>query len=189
MGRPEKYARRELERRFLLAGVPPAADEQSGRRIHDRYVIGTRLRLRRVEPLLGGPTEYKLGQKETPNPNRLSYMRHTSIYLTPDEYDILASLPAHVLEKRRYTLVDSGHRYGINVFDGLLKGLVLAEIGAESETELTSCPVPEFAVAEVSDDIRFTGGALAATTAGEAATLLSYASGDPSARPSTETSG
>ncbi len=81
-----KYAHLELERRFLLAEVPADTDEASGRRIHDRYIIATRLRLRRVDPLAGGATEYKLGQKDTPDPTFLPRMRHTSLYLTADEY-------------------------------------------------------------------------------------------------------
>jgi hypothetical protein len=48
-----KYARVERERRFLLAGPPPAPAVTASRRITDRYLPGTRLRLRRVECLDG----------------------------------------------------------------------------------------------------------------------------------------
>lgn len=49
-GHRDKYALVERERRFLLAG-PPARDSAAGAgraSITDRYLTGTRLRLRRV---------------------------------------------------------------------------------------------------------------------------------------------
>ena len=49
--RQGKYARVERERRFLLAGPPPASAVTVSRRITDRYLPGTRLRLRRVDYL------------------------------------------------------------------------------------------------------------------------------------------
>ena len=49
--REGKYARIERERRFLLAGPPPAAAVTARRRITDRYLPGTRLRLRRIDYL------------------------------------------------------------------------------------------------------------------------------------------
>jgi len=58
-----KYARVERERRFLLAGSPSASAVTARRRITDRYLPGTRLRLRRVENLDSGAREYKLTQK------------------------------------------------------------------------------------------------------------------------------
>lgn len=42
-----KYARAERERRFLMAG-PPVSAVTASRRITDRYLPGTRLRVRRA---------------------------------------------------------------------------------------------------------------------------------------------
>jgi hypothetical protein len=44
--REGKYARVERERRFLLAGPPPAPAVTTSRRITDRYLPGMRLRVR-----------------------------------------------------------------------------------------------------------------------------------------------
>src|SRR5947208_1185160 len=46
--REGKYARIERERRFLLADPPPSAAVTGRHRITDRYLPGTRLRLRRI---------------------------------------------------------------------------------------------------------------------------------------------
>ena len=58
-----KYARVERERRFLLAGPPSASAVTASRRITDRYLPGTRLRLRRVDHLDSGDREFKFTQK------------------------------------------------------------------------------------------------------------------------------
>ena len=54
-----KYARLERERRFLLADEPPPAE--ATRLIEDRYLHGTRLRLRSVA---GETSVLKLGKHE-----------------------------------------------------------------------------------------------------------------------------
>src|SRR3712207_7950579 len=49
--------------RFLLAAVPAASDVVTARRIVDRYLTGTRLRLRHSRRLGTGESEYKFTQK------------------------------------------------------------------------------------------------------------------------------
>jgi hypothetical protein len=61
MRRPHKYPRIERERRFLLDRFP-TADVVRIRHITDRYIDGSRLRLREQTDD-GGPTIFKLTQK------------------------------------------------------------------------------------------------------------------------------
>jgi CYTH domain-containing protein len=141
-----KYARYECERRFLLTGLP---DGPVARTVHitDRYIAGTRIRLRRMT----GPdgVVFKLTQK-IPGPPRLI----TTFYLDEDEYDVLSGLDAHVLEKTRYSMPPLG-------VDRFASGLWLAEAEFETETEMEAFVPPAFVVAEVTGDVRFTGGHLA----------------------------
>ena len=58
-----KYARIERERRFLLASAPAEDLVTRRRQITDRYILGTRLRLRRVRDLSTDACELKLTQK------------------------------------------------------------------------------------------------------------------------------
>jgi hypothetical protein len=58
-GLPLKYAHIETERRFLVRAVPAGVTSVSD--ITDRYVDGTRLRLREVTT--NGATTRKLGHK------------------------------------------------------------------------------------------------------------------------------
>jgi hypothetical protein len=168
-----KYARYELEHRYLLDRLPEGTRQDDGWLIVDRYIIGTRLRLRRMEPLGGGESSFKLGQKDVPTPPDYSRMTITNIYLSSREYHVLAPLPAHELRKHRYRL-DHGNRvYGVDVFDEQLAGLILAEIGFATTDEWREHRLPpDFAVRDVSRDIRFTGGALAATTERQLVELL-----------------
>jgi CYTH domain-containing protein len=154
-----KYARIERERRFLLAGPPPASAVIASRRITDRYLPGTRLRLRRVDHLGSGAREFKLTQ-EVPA-GRPGYIQGliTNTYLTAAEYDLLASLPAEVLSKRRLSVPP----LSIDVFDPPWHGLVIAEAEFSTDEAAQSFPKPPEAVAELTDDARFTGGSLLRT--------------------------
>jgi CYTH domain-containing protein len=168
-----KYARYELENRYLLDRVPERTRQDGGRLITDRYIVGTRLRLRRMEPLSGGESIFKLGQKDAPSPPDYSRMTITNIYLSPREYDVLAALPAHELRKRRYYLDHGDRLYSVDLFEEQLVGLILAETGFATPEEWSEHRLtPDFAVRDVSRDIRFTGGALATTTKRQVVELL-----------------
>jgi CYTH domain-containing protein len=154
--RDGKYARVERERRFLLAEPPPSEAVTARRRITDRYLAGTRLRLRRDESMDSGACVLKLTQKVPAD--RPGHMQGliTNTYLSPAEYDLLASLPAAVLSKTRLSVPP----LGIDVFDPPLHGLVLAEAEFTTDETARSFVPPHEAVAEVTDDVRFTGGSL-----------------------------
>lgn len=158
---PGKYARVERERRFLLAGPPAPSSVTVTRVITDRYLTGTRLRLRRAE-LSDGGCELKLTQKvPVPRSSGVEGSQGlqgliTNTYLSPTEYDLLASLPAVVLSKTRSSVPP----LGIDVFDGTLRGLVLAEAEFATDDEARAFVPPPECVAEVTDDARFTGGCL-----------------------------
>jgi CYTH domain-containing protein len=175
-----KYARFELERRFLVDHLPERKAQDQGWRITDRYINKTRLRLRRMEPLAGGEAVLKLGQKEVPSPPDFSRMTITNIYLSPDEYEVFAVLPARELRKTRYSLEDAGCTYGVDVFDGPLAGLILAEVGFETIGRMNEqWHLPPWVLREVSDDLRFTGGVLAGLAQDEATTLIRQISVKP----------
>ena len=151
-----KYARIERERRFLLAGFPKEVEVVRTRRITDRYIDGTSLRLRRVSHE-DGSTAYKLTQ-EIPLPGPGAHQGFiTNIYLREDEFHVFAQLSARQITKTRHSVPP----FGIDIFQGELEGLLLAEIEFDSAMDAESLSLPSFAVREVSADNRFTGGRLA----------------------------
>ena len=154
--REGKYARVERERRFLLAGPPSPSAAAGIRRITDRYLPGTRLRLRRVDHLDSGACEFKFTQKVPADLPGYVQGLITSTYLSAAEYDLLASLPAAALSKTRLSIPP----LGIDVFDPPLHGLVMADAEFSTDDEAASFLPPPAAVAEITDDRRFTGGSL-----------------------------
>jgi CYTH domain-containing protein len=169
-----KWARLELERRFLVGRLPEGILEGRSWRIDDRYITGTHLRLRRMERIDGGETVFKLGQKQVPSPPDYSTMTITSIVLSPDEYDVLTSLQSLELHKVRHQVEHDDHRtYSVDVFDAHLSGLMLAEVDFETPEEMERpLELPHWVIREVSDEIQFTGGALANLTSDQAVELI-----------------
>ena len=166
-GKELKYALVERERRFLLAG--PLAEPSIGVvAITDRYLTGTRLRLRRSAAATqqGEEVVSKLTQK-IPSPGGGSGLI-TTIYLNEEEYRSLAVLPAAVLHKTRHSVPP----LGIDVFDGHLSGLFMAEAEFPSDEEMVEFSPASFVIAEVTGDQRFTGGHLVTATRDDLAEAL-----------------
>ncbi|WP_051450726.1 hypothetical protein [Actinospica robiniae] len=113
-----KYAQIERERRFLLAVAPDEGITRQ-RRITDRYLLGTRLRLRPVCDLEtacdleSGVCELKFTQKVLAGEPGHVQGLITNTYLSEAEYDLLATLPAAMLAKTRLSIP----RLGVDVFD------------------------------------------------------------------------
>jgi hypothetical protein len=136
--------------------------------IEDRYLVGTRIRLRRMTDLEASEDRaiFKLTQKiptATGAPGLI-----TTMYLSSSEYAALLDIPAYILRKIRSYFPT----LGVDVFEGPLHGLVLAEAEFDSAAEQAGFQVPADAVAEVTQDVRFTGGALATTSAEETKVIL-----------------
>jgi CYTH domain-containing protein len=155
-----KYARIEWERRFLLAKFPDGAQIVAVRRIADRYIEGTRLRLRRQQSA-DGSVVFKLTQKIPETNGKGQQGLITTFYLSAEEFAALESLPARMLAKTRYSVPP----FGIDVFSGPLDGLILAEMEFASASEAEApLSLPPYVHHEVSHDLRFTGGALVETS-------------------------
>lgn len=150
-----KYARIEWERRFLLDRFPSGAIVTRIRPVIDHYIEGTNLRLREQSED-DGEVVFKLTQKLPGGTLPAEQGLITTMYLTKDEFNVLARLPAKVLRKTRHSVPP----FGIDVFEGVLDGLVLAEAEFNSAAEASALILPSFIVAEVSGDTRFTGGSL-----------------------------
>jgi CYTH domain-containing protein len=157
-----KYARIERERRFLLAQFPSNAHVERIRRIADRYIDGTTLRLREQSED-GGPTLYKLTQKVPVPASGAEQGLITTMYLTKEEFGVLANLSAQSLNKTRYSVPP----FGIDVFEGTLEGLLLAEAEFDSPGAAAALTLPSFILREVTADERFTGGQLVRVSRGE----------------------
>src|SRR6266568_7717004 len=96
-----KYVHPEVERKFLVATIPPGTIFHAD--ITDHYIPNTTLRLRRMQT--EREVTFKLAQKLRVNPDDTRVILHTNFYISESEYSLLASaLPSHRLEKRRFIL-------------------------------------------------------------------------------------
>lgn len=151
-----KYAHWVAERRFLVdANNMPPVNDLEARRIDDLYIEGGRLRLRSIHTLATGEMEYKLAKKYTPDNPLVGPM--TNLYLNAGEYAVVARLPGQRVVKRR-------HRLGgfvVDVFEGALTGLVLAECEASNRMAAMAVEIPDWCVREVTTEAEYTGWRLA----------------------------
>ena len=146
-----KYAVVERERRWLLAAMPEVPADARVLGIVDRYLTGTRLRLRETTEA-DGTVVRKLGHKVRIGQGARE-VAHTSLYLDDAEWALLVALPARTLTKTR-TLVPM--RTGHVAVDVHADGTVVAEIEGDGDL-----PADWDVVREVTDDEEYTGGALA----------------------------
>lgn len=153
-----KYARLEHERRFLVSD-PPDLSGAPVRLIEDLYIDGGRLRLRAVTDLSGGETIYKLCKKYSAPAGEAEPI--TNLYLTAEEHAAFAGLPGDTLRKRRYT-VDG---VSLDVFEGALEGLMIAEAEAESHDAIAARVFPPWCGREVTGETRYSGAILARASA------------------------
>jgi len=155
-----KYAQIERERRWLVpAGQQPPLDGLPTVLIEDRYIIDTRFRLRRMTDTASGRTALKLTRKyEAADPRARPIV---TAYLTEAEYDMFGTLPARPISKRRHALPTALGGFSLDVFLGPLEGLLMVEKECPDSASLLTVTAPAWAGSEVTDDIRYSGGALA----------------------------
>ena len=160
-----KYARIERERRYLLRDLPEGMTRTDPHlQITDNYITGSRLRLRKVRDPRTNKWTVKFTQKYAPDPNDLSRTIITNIYLNALEAEILSVFDTNEIRKNRYPFELDGRQFAIDMFLGDLFGLVLAEVSFESDEELDNFPKPPFALADVTNEVLFSGGRLCELT-------------------------
>ncbi|WP_228941455.1 hypothetical protein [Nocardioides sp. Leaf374] len=148
-----KYAVVERERRWLVRRIPE--EVSSTKDIVDRYVTGTRLRLREVREA-DGTVVRKLGHKVrlTDGPAEVAC---TNLYLDDAEWAVLAALPSRVLRKRRHMVRRDGL---LVVVDEHEDGSLVAEIDDGDQPALEP-PGWLDVIRNVSEDESWTGASLA----------------------------
>lgn len=162
-----KYARVEWERRFLLEKLPEDVQVNRIRQIADLYIEGACLRLRQARDD-SGQMQFKLTQKLAESALGARQGLITTMYLTRPEFDVLAKLPGRSLRKTRFSLPP----FGIDIFEGELQGLVLAEAEFSAGEEACELVLPAFIRHEVTNDARFTGGNLVKAARADVANWL-----------------
>ncbi len=162
---PSKYARLELERRYLLQDLPEGLSRAAPHlQITDNYITGTRLRLRKVRDPQTNKWTVKFTQKFAPDASNPSRTLITNTYLDAQEAEALSIFEANEIRKNRYPYTWEGQKFSIDMFLGDLFGLVLAEISFQTDFDFEDFKQPPFALADVTFNELFSGGKLCQLT-------------------------
>jgi len=160
-----KYALVERERRYLLQDLPEGLTRADPHlQITDNYITGTRLRLRKVRDPRTNKWTVKFTQKFAQNPGDFSRTVITNTYLNAQEAEVLAVFEANEIRKNRYFFEWEGRKFSVDMFLGDLFGLVLSEVGFDTDEELDNFQKPPFAIADVTNLELFTGASLCTLT-------------------------
>ena len=159
MRNSHKYSHPEIERRWLVGkGSVVEPSTTRTRYIEDRYILNTHLRLRTVREH-GAKTIFKLGKKyETDSPG----VQHVvSTYLSQEDYEVLASLPALVARKQRHSVAGGS----LDEYEVPRQGLRVFEIEFNDQAASLAYEPPAFVGEEITGNAQFTGFALASSAA------------------------
>lgn len=148
----------ELERTYLAKELPLGIENCRHKEIIDVYYpLGARhptLRLRK------NGDKYEMTKKERLDPNDASKQEEHTISLTKEEFENLRKAPGKEVQKVRYYYDYKGRTAEIDIFEGDLKGLVVIDFEFDSEKEKDEFEMPEFCLADVTQDDFIAGGML-----------------------------
>lgn len=148
----------ELERTFLVKALPTDLAACPSKEMLDIYLPASSdhpiLRIRK------NGAKYEMTKKAPVQGTDSSEMLEQTIPLTEEEFTELAQIPGKRVQKRRYVYVYEGNEGEIDVFEGELKGLVLADFEFSEVDAKNGFSMPEFCLADVTQEKFLAGGML-----------------------------
>ena len=152
---------KEIERKFLVASDGWRKKADSGRRMRQAIIFSDGNRSLRIRAIDGKKARLtlKIG---------ISGMsRHEFEYEVPlsDAKELLKLANGSTISKVRYEVPHGKHVWEVDVYDGKLDGLVIAEVEMASENEKPE--LPSWLGREVTGDRRFSNQALAEGSLGD----------------------
>jgi adenylate cyclase len=160
----------EYEVGYLAQSIPEGLAACKHAIIEDIYFPGTvahpKLRIRRKGD------DYELTKKTAIDPNDLGQQREENILLTPEEYRGLAKGDGKVVSKVRYYMPYQGYTAEVDIFKDELEGLVIVEVEFETLEEKAIFTMPDFCLADVTQEEAIAGGFLAGKSYSDIAKVL-----------------
>ncbi len=149
----------EIELTFLVKTLPLGFENSLQKEMLDIYIPASSehpvLRVRKSGDV------YEITKKEPISGNDSSYQLETTIPLNVEEFEYVQLLPGKRVEKTRYFYEEFGTQYEIDVFGGSLKGLVLADVEFGSLKARDAFSMPDWCLADVTQEKYIAGGVLA----------------------------
>jgi CYTH domain-containing protein len=148
----------EIEKTYLAKRIPANIKDCKHKEIIDIYFPGNavhpQIRLRKESK------EFVLTKKSAPEGDNFSKQMEQTIILSEPEYNEFAKLNGKRSHKIRYYYDYKGREAQIDVFKDALEGLVLVDFEFESEEEEKRFSMPDFCLAEVTQEEFAAGGML-----------------------------
>ncbi len=148
----------ELERTFLARKIPDGLKDCKFREIIDIYIPKEEdhpiLRIRK------NGNKFEITKKQPVEGRDSSKQTEDTIILTEKEFNAFSKLDGKRLHKLRYYYDYNGRIAEVDVFLDDLKGLVLVDFEFESEEEKDNFKIPDFCLADVTQEVFCAGGIL-----------------------------
>ncbi|TKJ17158.1 hypothetical protein CEE44_01325 [Candidatus Woesearchaeota archaeon B3_Woes] len=146
----------ELEKTYLLKEIPSGLKECKSKEVIDIYIPKTSehptLRVRKNGDKL------EMTKKEPVDLGDSSIQKEQTIILSKSEFDAFMNFDGKKVHKRRYYYNHNGRQAEIDVFQGPLKGLILADFEFDSKEEKDSFEMPDFCLKEITQELFIAGG-------------------------------
>ena len=146
---------KETERKFLVKGDGWRSEATSSKNFVQAYIAAMDDRSVRVRLVDGkrATLTVKIGST--------SFSRDEFEYAIPlsDAEELLSSAIGIILEKRRYTVEHEGFTWEVDVYGGVYRGLVVAEVELQDEADTPE--LPDWIGREVTGDGRYSNMVMA----------------------------
>lgn len=160
----------EYEKTYLLKSLPAEIEHADSVLIRDIYVPKTarhsQLRLRQTDD------QYVITKKYPVVGTDSSQQFEHTIELNKDEFEALASCSDKGFVKRRYFMDLAGRPSQIDIYHEKLEGLALIDFEFDNADEKDLFIMPDFALADVTQDEVVAGGMLAGKSFDDIAPLI-----------------
>lgn len=150
----------ELELTYLAKYLPEGLLDSPSKIIVDNYYPldgggHPKLRIRK------NGDNYVITKKISVDGKDFSHQHEHTIKLTEHEYNDLTKTPGRQVSKRRYFYPYNGRTAEVDVFSGALTGLVLVDFEFNDRQQQMGFVMPNFCLADVTQDEMIAGGMLA----------------------------
>lgn len=149
----------ELELTYLIKQLPANLKDLEKAELLDLYFPADskhpKVRLRK------NGNNLSLTKKLPVNEGNASVQTEQTIVLDEQEFKVFKTLPGKMIHKYRYKCPYNGKIAEIDIFTDDLTGLVLVDFEFESEQEKEEFKIPDFCLADVTQELFIAGGYLA----------------------------
>jgi CYTH domain-containing protein len=152
----------ELERTYLAKSIPDNLLSCDSKKIIDLYIEngGDHPNLRARQ----NGQKFEITRKVPVAEGDASRQNETTIVLVEEEFVSLLTSKNRKTEKTRYCYKYQNLYAEVDVFEGELQGLVVVDFEFDSEDQKNAFNIPDFCLAEVTQELFIAGGMLAGKT-------------------------